>query len=127
MKLTLLPAALAIGCLSPAHAALPLTLDVFAQDQLRISSSVSNFAAHIPYSGQFFVTDVQGSPFTKSFAHGGWITSSHLSPAKDHNQRVPASESVESAATSIPETGTMVLFFAGILLTGTLRLRILNS
>jgi hypothetical protein len=127
MKFTLLPAVLAIGCLSPAHAALPLTLDVAAQDQPRISSSASNFAPRIPNSGQFFVTDVQDGLFTKSFARGDRVTIAERSSATDRNQRVPASQSVESAATSILEPGTMLLFFAGILLTGTLRLRIINS
>jgi hypothetical protein len=127
MKLPLLPAVLAIGCLSPAHSALPLTLDVAAHDQPGIASSASNFAPRIPHSGQFFVTDVQDGLFTKSFARSDRVSISELPPATDRNQRRRASESTESAATSILEPDTMLLFFAGILLTATLRLRILNS
>jgi hypothetical protein len=127
MKLMLLPVVLAIGCASLAHAALPLTLDVAAQDHSTLSWSASDFAARIPYSGQFTATGMQDSLFTKSSAHRDRITISESSPELQQKQGVRASKSVESASTSIPEENTMLLFVAGILLTGTLRLRIINS
>ena len=126
MKLMLLPVVLAIGCASLAHAALPLTLDVAAQDHSSLSWSASDFAPSIPYSGQFVVNGMQDSLSTRTSARRDRITISESSPAMQQ-KGVPASGSVQPASTSIPEENTMLLFFAGILLAGTLRLRIINS